>query len=173
VVLKKLFPDSRFESIYDIDLGALKSHGISALILDLDNTIVARNSFIATAELKQWLELVREQGFKACIVSNNWKQRVSKIAGQVNLPLVARAAKPWPMAFTRAMQVLGTGKEETAVIGDQIFTDILGGNLAGLRTILVVPLSNSEAVHTKVLRHMERWVIARWNRHIEKTMEQK
>lgn len=172
-MFKKLFPDSRFESIYDIDLKALESYGIKALILDLDNTIVARDSSIATEELKQWLTHIKEQGFKACIVSNNWKQRVSGIAKQVDLPLVARAVKPRTVAFTRAMDVLGTSREETAVIGDQIFTDILGGNLTGLRTILVVPLSNSEPMVTKFLRHLERRVIARWNRHIEKTMEQK
>ncbi|HEY3373842.1 MAG TPA: YqeG family HAD IIIA-type phosphatase [Candidatus Aquicultor sp.] len=171
-MLKKLYPDQYFESIYRIDLAHLKSHGIKGLILDLDNTIIARNSLVATEELKTWLQTIKNEGFKACIVSNNWKQRVSTIAEQIGLPLVARATKPRKAAFRRAMEALGTTISDTVVIGDQIFTDIFGGNRVGLRTILVVPVSNHEAFHTRFLRRLESRVIKRWNDHIGNLMEQ-
>lgn len=163
-MLKKLFPSDHFKSIFDIDLAGLRAIGIRGIILDLDNTIIARNSSIPTEDLKQWIKKLEEAEIKACILSNNWKMRVSSIASQVNLPLVARAAKPRKGAFKRAMQVLGTSKEETLVVGDQIFTDIFGGNLAGLRTFLVEPVSNHEAIHTKFLRHLEKLVMRRWQK---------
>ncbi|OFW34377.1 MAG: hypothetical protein A2074_04795 [Candidatus Aquicultor primus] len=158
-MLKLLYPDSFVKTIFEIDIEELKARGIRGLILDLDNTIVPRNSAVATDELKEWLSRLEKQGMKACILSNNWKQRVSSIAAQVGLPLVARAAKPRRGAFVQAMKVLGTGKEETVVIGDQLFTDVLGGNLAGIHTILVVPMSNHEAPHTKILRKLERRIM--------------
>lgn len=162
-MLKLFFPDYFYRSIYEIDLDELKKSGCKGLVLDLDNTIVARNSDSATENLKQWLEKLEQEGIKACIVSNNWKQRVTSIAAQVNLPLVARAAKPRRGAFKRAMNVLGTRKEETVVVGDQIFTDVLGGNLSKLKTILITPISNHEAPHTHILRHFERWIMKRYN----------
>lgn len=158
-MLKLLYPDSFVETIFEIDIEELKARGIKGLVLDLDNTIVPRNSAVATDELKEWLNNIKRRGMKACILSNNWKQRVSSFAAQVELPLVARAAKPRRGAFVQAMRVLGTSKVETVVIGDQLFTDVLGGNLAGIHTILVVPMSNHEALHTKVLRKLERRIM--------------
>lgn len=163
-MLKRFYPDQYIRSIYDIELDDLKARGIRGLILDLDNTIIARNSSIAPIELKTWIKGLHDSGFKACILSNNWKGRVSSIASQVGLPLVARAAKPRTGAFRQAMSALGTIDNETVVIGDQIFTDVFGGNLAGLYTILVMPMSNHEAFHTKMLRYAERWVMKQWAR---------
>lgn len=164
-MLAILFPDHYYDSIYDISLEELQEDGIKGIILDLDNTIIARNSSVATEELKRWLEQVQAAGFEACILSNNWKQRVAGVAAQVKLPLVARAAKPRKGAFKRAMDVLGTQGDTTVVVGDQIFTDVFGGNLAGLHTILVAPMSNHEAFHTRFLRQLEKLVIKRWQKH--------
>jgi hypothetical protein len=163
-VIKSLYPNKFVKTVYDIDCLDLKALGIRGLILDLDNTIIPRNSSVATDELKEWLKMLETEGLRACIVSNNWKQRVSSIAEQVELPLVARAAKPRRGAFKRAMKVLGTGKGETVVIGDQLFTDVFGGNMAGLHTILVVPMSDHEAFHTKILRRLERWIMKGWSK---------
>lgn len=163
--MKVFFPEHFYDSIYEINLEYLKEDGIKAMILDLDNTIVARNSSIATDDLKNWLLEIEKEGFKACILSNNWKQRVESIAAQVNLPLVARAAKPRKGAFKRALKVLETENNETVVVGDQIFTDVFGANLMGLRSILVLPMSCHEAYHTRLLRHLERFVMKRWQRH--------
>jgi HAD superfamily phosphatase (TIGR01668 family) len=161
-VLEKLFPDNYYDSIYDIKLSDLKAEGIKGIIFDLDNTIVPRNLSVATEGLKNWLSRLKDEGFEVCIVSNNWKLRVESIAEQLGVPLVARAAKPRKGAFKRALNILGTGRNETVVVGDQIFTDVLGGNISGLRTVLVMPMSNHEAPHTKILRYLERLVMRRW-----------
>ena len=161
-MLEKLFPDNYYDSIYDIKLSDLKAEGIKGIIFDLDNTIVPRNLSVATEGLKNWLSRLKDEGFEVCIVSNNWKLRVESIAEQLGVPLVARAAKPRKGAFKRALNILGTGRNETVVVGDQIFTDVLGGNISGLRTVLVMPMSNHEAPHTKILRYLERLVMRRW-----------
>ena len=163
-MLTKLYPREYCNSVFDINLEALKESGIRGLVFDLDNTIVARDCHVATDELKKWLAKAKEMGFELCILSNNWMTRVSRIAKQLDLPLVARAAKPRRKAFIQAMSEIGTSVEATAVIGDQIFTDVLGGNLAGLYTILVVPISDREAPHTRVLRRLERVIMRNYHK---------
>lgn len=163
-MLGKLYPREFRDTIYDIDLDALKKCGVDGLVVDLDNTIIARNSIDVPDTLIRWVEGAKALGFKVCILSNNWHARVSKVASQLDLPLVARAVKPRKKAFTMAMREIGTTASTTAVIGDQMFTDIFGGNIAGSYTILVVPISNEEAPHTRVLRKLERILMDRYAR---------
>lgn len=158
-MLKKLYPDLYVKSLLDIPLEELKALGKKAFILDLDNTVTEWNSNDIAKEVAQWFITIKEQGFKACILSNNGEQRVVKVAEQLGIPYVHRAQKPRRGAFFKAMKVLEATKEETAVIGDQIFTDVLGGNRAGLFTILVVPLNKREFMGTKVSRFMEYFVL--------------
>ncbi|MHB0975701.1 MAG: YqeG family HAD IIIA-type phosphatase [Candidatus Aquicultorales bacterium] len=163
-MLTKFFPSEYCDSIFDIDLEALRSSGIDGLVVDLDNTIIPRNSHTASESLREWLARARSLDFKICILSNNWMTRVSRIANQLSVPLVARAAKPRKKAFALAMKEIGTTPGSTAVIGDQIFTDVLGGNLSGAYTILVVPISDKEAPHTRLLRKLERVIMKNYHR---------
>lgn len=154
-------PTWYYHSIYQIELDELKKEGISGLIVDLDNTLIERNSGKTSKTLRRWLLEIKRAGFKCCIVSNNWSSRVSRIARELNVPMVAPAGKPRRKAFQLGLDSMGTCIKETAVIGDQLFTDILGGNLMSLKTILVVPLSNRDLPHTKMLRVLERLILAR------------
>ncbi len=156
----KLFkPDGYYDSISSIDLAELKGVGIKGLILDLDNTLLPRDERETSDGVNNWLRAARELGFRMCIVSNNRGERVKEVARELNLPVVALAAKPCRRAFKQGLEILRVKKEETAVIGDQIFTDVLGGNLVGLKTILVVPVSPQELLHTRILRRLERIII--------------
>jgi len=155
--MSRLIPSLYVDSIYDIDLDQLQAHGIKGIITDLDNTLVRWDQPDATAELVKWLDHVRdERGIKVCIVSNNDDHRVETFSKPLNIPWIAKARKPLNVSFVKALQVLGTKREETVVIGDQLFTDVLGGNRMGLYTILVVPIGKNEFIGTKVLRLMER-----------------
>jgi HAD superfamily phosphatase (TIGR01668 family) len=160
-VLKSLIPDQYAKSIYVIDFLELKRRGINAVIVDLDNTLVESNRPDATPRLVSWLDEVRKLGFKVIIVSNNNKTRVSRFATPLNIPYIHAARKPLSLSFLRALKILNCTKEETVVIGDQLLTDVLGGNRVGLHTILVVPISNVEGFFTKINRRIERWVF-RW-----------
>ncbi|WP_018133577.1 YqeG family HAD IIIA-type phosphatase [Effusibacillus pohliae] len=158
-MLKRLIPSLYVQSIYHIDLDALKAQGVKGIITDLDNTLVAWDSPYATPKLAAWLQDVRERGFQVCIVSNNKKTRVEEFARPLQLPAISDAKKPISRAFRRAMQIMGTEPHETVVVGDQIFTDVWGGNRMGIYTILVLPIASKEWAGTKLLRAMERFVL--------------
>lgn len=157
-MLKILIPDLFVQSIYDIDLIKLKEQGIKAVIVDLDNTLVETTCSNATPELVRWLNEVRKLGLQVMIVSNNTRTRVSRFAAPLNIPYIHAAKKPLAPAFRRALKKLDCTRRETVVIGDQLLTDVLGGNRMGLYTILVVPVSEVDGFFTRVNRRMERFV---------------
>lgn len=163
-LLSKLFPDIYVDTILDVPLADLKVRGIKGFIIDLDNTTTHWNSNQLTPEVMEWFENLKDLGLKACFLSNNGEERVLGVAGGLAVPYVFRAQKPRRGGYRRAMQVMGTTAAETAVIGDQIYTDILGGNRAGLFTILVKPIHHREFMGTKISRMFERPVLWRIRR---------
>lgn len=157
----KLYPDLYVQSVVEIPLENLAERNIKAFIFDLDNTITEWNSNIVNQEVLDWFITIKERGFQACILSNNGEQRVVGVAQRLGIPFIHRAAKPRRGSFYKAVKLMGVSARETAVIGDQIFTDVLGGNRAGLFTILVVPLARKEFMGTKISRAMEHFVLRR------------
>lgn len=154
-----LRPDRVARSVFDIDLHALKRMGITTLCLDLDNTLVGWNR-PPDERIRSWLATVRELGFKVAVVSNNTTARVDTFCAELGLQGVAVARKPRRSGFRRAMALLGADPARAAVIGDQIWTDVWGGNRAGCFTVLVRPLERREFLGTKVARAFERlWLL--------------
>ena len=165
-MLKILYPDVYVDSLMDIPLQELKRAGKKAFILDLDNTVTEWNSNEIRAEVAQWFAQVKEQDFKACIISNNGAKRVEKVAHSLGIPFISRAGKPRRGSFRKAVSLMETTPEAAAVIGDQIFTDIMGGNRAGLFTILVVPIASREFLGTKISRALEYFVLKHIKKHL-------
>ncbi len=163
-MLEKLCPREQAQSIRSLDPLALKGQGIKAIIVDLDNTLVEWGEERIDAELLAWVERFKREGFKFCIVSNALSDRVEMIARALDIPAVPRATKPFKTAFRRALEILGTSAEETAVVGDQLFTDILGGNRMDLYTIWTPPLSEVEFASTRAVRRIERLVVKRFRK---------
>lgn len=153
-----LKPDLYYPSILEIDLQDLRKRRIRGIICDMDNTLVSWEKKGVEREMVKWCGEVREQGFKMCLVSNGLLERVEKISHALNVPYVAQAIKPRRRPFKKAAKILDLHPTQLAVIGDQIFTDILGGNRMGMLTILVDPLSKKEFPGTKVTRLIERVV---------------
>ncbi|MDN4594746.1 YqeG family HAD IIIA-type phosphatase [Polycladomyces subterraneus] len=160
-MFKAIVPDLYVQSIYDIDFHQLQRRGVKAAIVDLDNTLVEADRPDATPKLVSWLDQVQGMGFRVMIVSNNTRTRVSRFATPLQIPFIHRAKKPLSRAFKKALRRLETKPEETVVIGDQLFTDVLGAKRMGLFAILVVPISESEGFFTKINRMMER-IVFRW-----------
>ncbi len=148
MILRWLTPAWHATSVEGVDPQRLVRDGIRGVVLDLDNTVVAWNASAPTEPVRQWVDRLRRAGLKACIEA-------------LGIPVVRAAVKPIPWAFRRAMTIMGTPARQTALIGDQLFTDILGGNLVGMYTILVDPLSSQEFPTTKLVRRLERLVRAR------------
>jgi len=157
--LKILTPDFFYNSIYDVKLDELKQLNIEGLIIDIDNTLVGWDTSLPTLAVKEWLNSLSTQDFKVCLVSNNNKKRVMHFSKELNLPFIYQAKKPMKRNFLAAMKILGTTKDTTAVIGDQIFTDVLGGNRLELITVLVKPIKSKEFWWTNLVRKIERRVI--------------
>lgn len=160
-MLRLLNPDAVYESLFDIDLDALAARGIRGLIVDLDNTLVEYGNSVVSTQARDWVRSARDRGFAVCITSNARSGRVRSFAQALSIPGIANAAKPVRRAFRRAMRLLRTTPPETAIIGDQVFTDVLGGNRMHAYTILVNPLSTTELGATRVMRRLERKVLRR------------
>ncbi len=159
--LESLAPRVVAPSLEDVDIDALKAQGIEGAIIDLDNTITPWDSHEVSDEVLAWLDRAREAGLRLCIISNSSKQkRVAEISERLDLEAWARpGGKPFGSGFRRGLAMLGTAPEATAAIGDQIFSDVLGGNRNGLYTVFVEPMGSNEFVATKVARAVERVVL--------------
>lgn len=155
-----LRPHRLVQHVAEVDCGELFTQGLRGVIIDLDNTLTAWRSLQVTPEVKTWLSCLQSAGLQACLVSNALSVgRVRPVAEVLRVPWVTRAAKPLPRGFLRGMEMMGTTPDTTAVVGDQLFTDILGGNRLGLFTILVEPLFSEEAWTTSLIqRPLERLV---------------
>lgn len=161
VLLRRLLPDQHLESIFELEPELLHRKGIKGIITDMDNTLVPWNDRAVYPQLARWLEGLKEQGFRLCIVSNSNPVRGEGLAEELGIPAIWYAAKPRRSPFRKALRLMGLLPGEAAVIGDQIFTDVLGGNRLGLYTILVTPISDKEFVWTRLMRRLERFVLRR------------
>jgi len=153
-------PDDYLVDVHAIDLAALKDAGIDTVLIDLDNTLLPRDTNVVPSELSEWARELTDRGFKVCLVSNNWHERVKSVADELGFELVSKAVKPLPFAFLRALSKVGSQRKRAVMVGDQLFTDVLGGRLLGMRTVLVTPLSQTDLPHTLLLRRLERLVLA-------------
>lgn len=155
-VLKYFLPDQHVKDIFSITPESLKKKGIKGIITDLDNTLVEWDRPNATPKLIKWIEEMRNENIKVTIVSNNSKSRVKAFSDPLDIPFVFRAKKPMKRAFERALAEMNLKKEEAVVVGDQLLTDVFGGNRSGFKTILVVPVASTDGFWTRFNRMIER-----------------
>ncbi len=158
-MLQLLCPRLFVNSVHQIDLEALKQTGIKGIIVDLDNTLVPWNEDAEFPKAVAWLKKVKDAGLSVCIVSNNHPRRAKTLAGTFDIPFIWQAVKPRRRAFRKAMRIMKLRQSQTAVVGDQVFTDILGGNRLGLYTILVRPLKKQEFIGTRLVRQVEKIIL--------------
>lgn len=163
-----LIPKIHINSPYELDTEILKKNSIKGIIIDIDNTLVPYAEKYADQRVIDLIEKLKHQGFKICILSNGTKNRVKVFNKDIKLPALHNAGKPRKSAFKKAVALLGTEPQNTAVIGDQIFTDILGGNRLGLFTVLVVPMSSKEFIWTRLVRQIEKLVLFKYKDLINK-----
>lgn len=157
--MKLFLPNEHVKSIFDIQPAILKQKGIKGIITDLDNTLVAWDVKDATPEVIQWFKLMKENDIKVTIISNNKQERVKVFSQPLDTPFVFSARKPLSRAFKSVAQQMEMKKDEIVVIGDQLMTDVLGGNFAGFYTILVVPIVQTDGKITKINRKIERRIL--------------
>ncbi len=156
-------PDIKLDRITEISVEILNKFGIKALILDVDNTLSTHHGQHLTDGLENWLEIMRNSGIKLTILSNSTTKRLSPFAEKIGLDFISIGLKPLPFGYLRAIKRLGTKKNETAIVGDQIFTDIIGGKSAGVKTILLTLIEPEKSLRFRFKRRLERFIIRKFD----------
>ena len=154
-----LYPGAYVDSAFTIDYKKLWEKGFRGLLFDVDNTLTMHNVEAEKREANFFVHL-RKLGFKTVILSNNKKERVEPFAKLLKTPFIHRAHKPLSRAYIKAMKMIGTNVNNTLFVGDQLYTDIVGANVVGLKSILVRTISPKEAFWIKLKRIIEVPVIA-------------
>ncbi len=149
------------KNVLSIDEKFLEENNIKALILDLDNTLSMHGNPAAEEGIPDWLDKMRRLDIKMIVVSNNTHKRVAPLATKLGLEFISSGAKPLTLGINKAVKALGIPKENIAVVGDQIFTDVMGGNFAKMKTILVEPFHLEKGILFKVKRAAEGVVFKR------------
>ena len=158
-MFKKFYPDYKLKNIDEIDFNIFAEKNIKFALLDIDNTLVSYTSPLADDVARNFLSKLTENGIRYVFVSNNHRDRVEKFASEFNAFYVNDSGKPLLFGIKRAMRHLGAKKENTVLIGDQVFTDVYGGNRAGLLTIMVEPIEAKETPFFGVKRKLEKIVL--------------
>ena len=136
----------------------LRRHQLKGLVLDVDETLVPLKEKQVSEEVVAWVEKIR-QVTSLWLVSNNISNtRIGNIAQSLNLPYIASARKPSRKKLRQAVQQMDVPVEQVAMVGDRLFTDVLGGNRLGVFTILVEPMIDPVSASTYPFRNLEVWI---------------
>ena len=152
-------PDRFVSRLAAVALDDLHALGFRGLIIDLDNTLMGFRQTELEADHLQWVQEAHDRGFRMVMVSNNFTERVTGIARQLGIACVPNALKPLPFGVLRAVRILDLPRRQIAVVGDQLFTDVLSGKLCGLYTILTEPIEAKDFPVTKIFRFFERLML--------------
>lgn len=157
--MEKYLPDMYQENIYKVNYDKLKEIGIKCLLFDLDNTLVPFREKVPRKETSGLFTILKNKGFNIIIFSNSPKLRLKPFKEELDVEIFSSAKKPLKKNFNKLLQKYKYGENEVAIIGDQILTDILGGNKVGITTILVKPLEKEDPIWTRINRHRERKIM--------------
>lgn len=163
----KLYPNLYLTNIKEITIDLLKKHKIKGLILDIDNTLIDYDKNLLDGA-NAWCENLKQNGIKMCIVSNTNKvKKVEKVAKILDLEYIYFAHKPSKKGLLKAQKMLNLKLEEIATVGDQIFTDVFGGNRVGMFTILTKPIDERDILITRLKRPFEKIVVKKYLKKIQ------
>ncbi len=157
-MLKRFYPNEYLDSAYQIDFDCLFQEGYRGIIFDVDNTLVPHGA-PADDRAKKLFNHLKKLGYQCCLLSNNKEPRVKIFNDEVQVQYIFKARKPKISGYERAMELMGTNKENTLFVGDQIFTDVYGANRAGIRTILTKPIHPKEEIQIVLKRYLEKIVL--------------
>lgn len=157
-MFEKFFPDETVSSTYEIDFESLYEEGFRGILFDIDNTLV-EHGMDANSQAVELFGRLKKIGFECCLISNNKKKRVSSFNQQIGAHMVFDAHKPSRKNYFYAMELMGTDKDNTLFVGDQLFTDIWGAKRSGIRNILVKPISKKEEIQIVIKRVFEKIIL--------------
>jgi HAD superfamily phosphatase (TIGR01668 family) len=156
-------PFAVFESVWDVPAAFFIENGIKAVFLDIDNTLSTHNASKPFPEAVVWIEKMKAAGIKLLLVSNNHPPRIKPFAEKIGLDFVSDAKKPLSNGYKEALRRVGLKKSEVCAIGDQIFTDIIGANLFGIKSVFVFPKEAEKSLPFRIKRAIERPLLPKFN----------
>ena len=157
-MLERFFPDEYISSTYAIPFDRLYEEGYRGIIFDIDNALVPHGA-PADERAKQLFRDLKELGYSCCLLSNNQEPRVKMFNEEIGVPYIFNAHKPAGKNYRRAMQLMGTDRNTTLFVGDQLFTDVWGAKRSGIRNILVRPIHPKEEIQIVLKRYLEKIVL--------------
>ena len=160
-MIERLFPDKHVKKVEDISYAELKNKKIKAILLDIDNTIINYEREIKEPVI-EWINKAKQYDIEICLLSNNTQKKVEEIANKLNVKYVYSSGKPGRKGYIRAMKLLNVKNTEIVAVGDQIFTDVYGGNRLNMHTILVEPIEVKDLLITKIKRPLEKLVLTKY-----------
>ncbi len=156
------YPTVYHRRITDITVEQLHTMGVKGLLLDVDNTLTTHGSQELSDDVRDWLDTMKQAGIRMTVVSNSWEWRVAPFAKRIGLRHTSLSCKPLPIGFWRGIRRLQLKRSECLAIGDQVFTDIIGANLCGIRCVQLQPiLLETGKPILKLKRRLERWLYQR------------
>lgn len=170
-MLRYFYPAEYVNSAYGIDFEQLYRQGYRGVIFDIDNTLVAHGA-PADARALALFERLKKLGYRCCLLSNNKEPRVQMFNEKIKAEYIFKAHKPRTANYKKAMELMKTNKDNTLFVGDQIFTDIWGANLAGVRTFLVKPLNPKEEIQIVLKRFPEKIVLHYYRKSLKRNQHQ-
>jgi hypothetical protein len=157
-----LRPKLIVNNIYQIDFAELKARGVKALVLDIDDTLIPRKVNDVYPQVFEWVMARKEEGFLLCLTSNSRHPlRVKYFSDTLKIPGLHLSFKPFPFAFWKSLNILNVKAEEAAMIGDQLFMDILGANLVNIYSIYIKHGKEEDFPPRRWMRSVEDWVLAK------------
>ncbi len=166
-----LYPDLYCKGVTEITINILKKNNIKGLILDVDNTLIDIDRKMDT-KVKLWVDSLKGQGVKFCIVSNtNKHEKVKAVAETLDIPYFYFAKKPFKKGFLQAKEKMNLEEKNIAAVGDQIMTDVIGANRCKMFSILVEPISKKDILMTRIKRPIEKLIIKRYLKKCEREKE--
>ncbi len=163
--MKIMYPDFLFAKTTNITVDFLKKKGIKNLLLDVDNTLTTHKNPTPWEGIEEWTATMKKAGINMIIISNNYEERVAPFAKKLGLLHHSFSMKPLPFNIFKCMEQIGGNRKNTAIVGDQILTDILGGNITGMTSILVLAIKEEGTAYFDIKRKFEKGFI---KRHIER-----
>ena len=158
-MFRTFYPKEYVDSTYVIDFDSFAQKGYKGVIFDIDNTLVMHGA-PADEKAKALFAHLKELGMEACLLSNNKEPRVAAFASEVDSKYIFKANKPSRAGYLKAMEMMGTDKNTTLFVGDQLFTDVFGANRTGIPTILVKPMNPKEEIQIVLKRYLEKVVLS-------------
>ena len=157
-------PEYYFKAFNDASAEFLLGIGVKGIVLDVDNTLEPYENPLPGEHVKAWLSDLRDNGISAAIVSNNGGERINFFNSELGLPVYYKAKKPFKKNVLNAMRDMGTTKENTVLMGDQVFTDVWAAHNTGIRAILVPPINDKRDIFTKFKRLLEKPILKKYKK---------